>query len=101
MLYLSATPRVVALLTAALGELRDPKFEFNEQKVLSYLLLPAMARGTPWEGITLKWLPKPEFPSGREYFGLVCMTPLSSLHNMHICGAMHCLSMSAVDVAQV
>lgn len=70
MLYLSATPRVVALLTAALGELRDPKFEFNEQKVLSYLLLPAMARGTPWEGITLKWLPKPEFPSGREYFGL-------------------------------
>mmetsp|Transcript_40512 Transcript_40512/g.114752 ORF Transcript_40512/g.114752 Transcript_40512/m.114752 type:complete len:347 (+) Transcript_40512:306-1346(+) len=66
-LYLVNTPTTRALMTETVHFFSKPQFSFNEQKVLGYLL--QYRQGTPWEGVRMKFLPKPEFPNGREYYG--------------------------------
>jgi len=66
-LYLVNTPVTRSIMTETVRLFYNPKFSFNEQKVIGFLL--QNREGTPWEGIKLRFLPKPEFPNGREYYG--------------------------------
>jgi hypothetical protein len=45
-----------------------PTYFFNEQKLLSFLLHPRHRMSSPWRWAKVRWLPKPEFPSGRQFF---------------------------------
>ena len=45
-----------------------PRYFHNEQKLLSFLIHPRHLPNRRWRWARIRWLPKPQFPSGKEFF---------------------------------